>query len=98
MVRERDKHRCILCERPSGTVHHVVSVGRRRTWPEVWSEQNMVVLCPQCHIDAPGGRGAHNQKGRMACMEYLTGIYGQTWYQQREPWAQILRRGDDAIG
>lgn len=97
-VRERDRYQCILCERPSGEVHHVISRGREKAYPEVWDERNLVVLCHECHIDAPGGKGAHNQKGRLACIDYLIGHYGMKWYLQREPWSVVLRRGDYAQG
>ena len=98
LVRERDLHRCILCDRASGEVHHVVSRGRAKAYPEVWDERNMVVLCHSCHIDGPNGAGAHNQKTRLECLDYLIGHYGVEWYQQREPWNSILRRGDYAQG
>ena len=89
-VRERDGHRCILCEKGAGEVHHVISRGRKKAYPEVNDEHNLVTLCPDCH------RKVANQAGRFECLEYLIGLYGRGWYEEEkhEPWAQVLRRGN----
>ncbi len=87
-VRERDMHRCILCDRPAGEVHHVIPRGRARAWPEVNSLYNLVTLCRGCHEKVA------NQDGRLECLNYLIGLYGIDFYLAREPWAQVLRRAD----
>lgn len=91
-VKERDNYRCVLCGGMGTQAHHVVSRGRAKAYPEVWSLQNMVTVCAGCHIDAPGGKGAHNQKARYKCVLYLVLLYGREWYERRSPWAEILRR------
>ena len=53
----------------------------------------MVTVCAMCHIDRPGGHGAHSQSKRLEAIDYLIEYYGLTWYEEREPWASILRRG-----
>jgi 5-methylcytosine-specific restriction endonuclease McrA len=40
------KHKCLICRRPTGTIHEILPRSVNRNWME---ESNRVPLCTECH-------------------------------------------------
>lgn len=75
----RDNQTCVYCGGEGAEVHHVVG---RAICPEedLWTEQNMCVLCKECHVDM-----AHTKIMREELLAILSEEHPEylDWYCER---------------
>jgi hypothetical protein len=74
-VGERDHWTCIICGQPGIPNAHYIPRGGRRGGLGI--EQNIVTLCPICHIDYDNG-AMRKAYGAMI-KRYLQNYYGDEW-------------------